>query len=254
MKASSIISVLALGATALARPKHGGHLPTTTVAGVEVVDTQIVRDARALIEKFPDFLYWHSMRTWLLGAAVLNANATLKAQVDLEAHALGTILHDLGWDMSPDSPWVTKENRFEVDGGLGAVRWIKAHKSYKSCVWTEARLERIFDGIALHGTFGIHPFKNIDTKWITNSVGFDGVNFTPQEVPIEKFNSVVAEFPKDSFQKGAIDTFTWMAATKPNGTYNTFVEPFGTHYVPGYNSTGKHSFDRITAGYVPDKN
>ncbi|KAK5637044.1 hypothetical protein RRF57_012756 [Xylaria bambusicola] len=254
MKANGIISVLALSATALARPKHGDHLPTTTVAGVEVVDTQIVRDARALIEKFPDYLYWHSMRTWLLGAAVLNANATLKAEVDLEAHALGTILHDLGWDMSPDSPWVTKENRFEVDGGLGAVRWIKAHKSYSPCVWTEARLERIFDGIALHGTFGIHPFKNIDTKWITNSVGFDGVNFTPPEVPIAKFNSVIAEFPKDSFQKGAIETFTWMAATKPNGTYNTFVEPFGTHYVPGYNSTGKHSFDRITAGWNPDKN
>ncbi|KAI0424212.1 hypothetical protein F5Y09DRAFT_325050 [Xylaria sp. FL1042] len=252
MKVSSIISVLALSATALAFPKYPTHqhIPTTVIAGVEVVDTQIVRDAHALIKKFPDYLYWHCMRTWLLGAATINANATLKAQVDLEAHALGTILHDLGWDMSPDSPWVTKERRFEVDGGLGAVAFIKAHKSYKPSIWTEARLERIFDGIALHGTFGIHPYKNVDSKWITNSVGFDGVNYTPVEVPSDKFDSIVAKFPKDSFQKGAIETFTWMCATKPNGTYNTFVEPFGTHYVPGYNATGKHSFDRITAGWT----
>ncbi|KAH8156049.1 hypothetical protein CIB48_g12197 [Xylaria polymorpha] len=253
MKVHNIISVLALSATALAAPKAKGHkhLPTTVIAGVEVVDTQIVRDAHDVIKKFPDFLYWHSLRTWLLGTATINANETLKAQVDLEAHALGTILHDLGWDMSPDSPWVTHENRFEVDGALGAVRFIKEHKSYTPCVWTDARLERIFDGIALHGTVGIHPFKNIDSKWITASVGFDGVNFQPTDVPADKFASIVAEYPKDSFQKGAIDTFTWMAATKPDATYNTFVEPFGTAYVDGYNATGHRSFDRITANYSP---
>ncbi|KAI0096936.1 hypothetical protein GGR51DRAFT_487943 [Nemania sp. FL0031] len=253
MKVNSIVSVLALSATAFASPKPKGHkhLPTTVIAGVEVVDTQIVRDAHALIAKFPDYLYFHCMRTWLLGAATINANETLKAEVDLEAHALGTILHDLGWDMSDDSPWVTHDNRFEVDGALGALRFIKEHKSYKPCYWNAARLERIFDGIALHGTVGIHPYKNVDSKWITNSVGFDGVNFTPEEVPTAEFNSVVAEFPKETFQAGAIETFTWMAATKPDATYNTFVEPFGTAYVPGYNATGHRSFDRITAGWNP---
>lgn len=100
MKVSSVVSALALSATAFAFPKFGDHkhLPTTVIAGVEVVDTQIVRDARAIIAKFPDYLHYHCMRVWLLGAATINANKTLKAEVDLEAHALGTILHDLGWD------------------------------------------------------------------------------------------------------------------------------------------------------------
>lgn len=146
---------------------------------------------------------------------------------------------------------MNSENRFEVDGALGAMRFIKSHKSYKACYWTPARLERIFDGIALHGTVGIHPFKNVDSKWITASVGFDGVNLTPDEVPIAKFNSIVAAYPKDDFQAGAIETFTWMAATKPDAVYNTFVEPFGTAYVPGFNATGHRSFDRITAGWNP---
>ncbi|KAI1183516.1 hypothetical protein F5B17DRAFT_434536 [Nemania serpens] len=253
MKVSSVVSALALSATAFAFPKFGDHkhLPTTVIAGVEVVDTQIVRDARAIIAKFPDYLHYHCMRVWLLGAATINANKTLKAEVDLEAHALGTILHDLGWDMSPNSPWITKENRFEVDGALGTLKFIKSHKSYRPSVWTPARLERIYDGIALHGSVGIHPYKNVDSKWITNSVGYDGVNFFPAEVPTDKFNSVVAKYPKDNFQKGAIETFTWLAATKPDAVYNTFVEPFGTYYVPGFNATGHRSFDRITTGWVP---
>jgi hypothetical protein len=106
MRVNSIMSVLALSAAAFAAPQPKGnkHLPTTIIAGVEVVDTPIVRDAQALISKFPNFLYFHCMRTWLLGAATINANKTLKAEVDLEAHALGTILHDLGWDsMYPTS-------------------------------------------------------------------------------------------------------------------------------------------------------
>ncbi|KAI0203392.1 hypothetical protein F4808DRAFT_43393 [Astrocystis sublimbata] len=253
MKTSTILSVLSLGAAALAAPKSfgGKKLPMTTFAGVEVVDTQLVRDAHALIKKFPDFLYWHSARTWLLGAAVINANETLKASVDLEAHAIGTILHDLGWDMSKDSPWVSKDRRFEVDGALGAVQFIKSHPSYCASTWTPARLERVFDGIALHGTVGIHEYKNIDTMWITESIGYDGVNFQPPIVPPAKFDSIVAELPKDNFQKGAIDTFSWMCATKAESTYNTFVQDFGTAYIEGYNATGHRSFDRVTAGYVP---
>ncbi|KAI0399498.1 hypothetical protein F4802DRAFT_34650 [Xylaria palmicola] len=254
MKAGSILSVLGLGATALASPQPKGHkhLPTTIIAGVEVIDTQIVRDAHNVIKKFPDFLYFHSARTWLLGSAVINANETLKAEVDLELHAVGTILHDLGWDRSENSPWVSKDKRFEVDGALGAVKWVKEHKSYKPCYWNEKRLERLFDGIALHGTVGIHPYKNIDTKWITESIGYDGIDYQAPEVPPEKFDSIVAQFPKETFQKGAIETFNWMCATKPEVTYNTFLEPFGDAYVDGYNSTGHRSFDRITVGYNPD--
>jgi hypothetical protein len=114
--------------------------------------------------------------------------------------------------------------------------------------WTEERLERVFDGIALHGTSGIHMYKNIDSKWITSSIGYDGINTIPTDVPSDKYKSILAEFPNQTFQKGAIETFTWLAATKPDATYNNFVELFGTAYVTGYNATGHHNFDRIVAG------
>ncbi|KAJ8107382.1 hypothetical protein ONZ43_g6749 [Nemania bipapillata] len=95
MKFLNVFASLAMVATASCTPKK---LPTTKLYGVEVVDTQIVRDAQAVIKNFTPYLHKHSLRTWLLGAAAINANKTLKASIDLELHAVTTILHDLGWD------------------------------------------------------------------------------------------------------------------------------------------------------------
>jgi hypothetical protein len=102
MKASSILSALALTSAAAARPRYAKrNVPTTKIANIEVVDTPLVRDAIKVVEAFiplQPYLYNHVMRSWLFGAAVFNNNATLKAEIDLEAHAIGTLLHDLGWD------------------------------------------------------------------------------------------------------------------------------------------------------------
>jgi hypothetical protein len=99
--AGLVSGLAATGATAAALKCRTEELPTTTIAGVEVINTKIVQDALALVEEFKPlqpYLYNHVVRTWLLGAAALNNNATLKAQVDLEVHALGSLLHDLAWD------------------------------------------------------------------------------------------------------------------------------------------------------------
>lgn len=101
--ATGVVSTLAAASAVVAAPKKcvRGELPTTTIAGVEVVDTQLVRDAHELVKEFiplQPYLYNHVVRTWLLGAAALNNNATLKAEVDLELHAVGSLLHDLAWD------------------------------------------------------------------------------------------------------------------------------------------------------------
>lgn len=100
---TGLVSGLAVAGAAVAAPskKCRSDLPTTKIAGVEVVDTQIVRDAHELVKAFiplQPYLYNHVVRTWLLGAAALNNNATLKAEVDIELHAVGSLLHDLGWD------------------------------------------------------------------------------------------------------------------------------------------------------------
>ncbi len=96
MKFSGVLSALTLAGAAAA-----AKYPTTTIAGVEVIDTPIVRQARKTIEVFnglQPYLYKHLYRTWLFGVAAINANETLKNSIDIELHAVGSILHDLGWD------------------------------------------------------------------------------------------------------------------------------------------------------------
>lgn len=101
MKFSGLVSCLAVAGAATAAPSKQCSLPTTKIANIEVVNTPLVQDALTLIKQFiplQPYLYNHLMRSWLFGAAALNNNATLKAMVDLEVHAVGTLLHDLGWD------------------------------------------------------------------------------------------------------------------------------------------------------------
>ncbi|KAI0514882.1 hypothetical protein F5B22DRAFT_608744 [Xylaria bambusicola] len=255
MKFSGVVSALALTGAAVARTgKAGKQLPTMKIANIEVVDTPIVRNAIKAVEEFiplQPYLYGHVMRSWLFGAAAFNNNATLKAQIDLEAHAIGTLLHDLGWDMREDSPWTTKEHRFEVDGGAGALKFIQQHPCSKK-EWPELRQMWVYDAIALQAISDIPDFKSIQTQWMIRSVGFEFPGPRSPLIKDEDYDSILAAFPNDYLFRGTNETFTWMAATKPNAVYNTFIQDFGTAYVPGFNATGHRLFDVIQGGLAAE--
>ncbi|TGJ85092.1 hypothetical protein E0Z10_g3705 [Xylaria hypoxylon] len=189
---------------------------TTKIAGVEVIDTQIVRDAHALIKKFPDYLYSHQLRSWLFGAAMINANATLKRQVDLEVHAVATLLHDLGWDMTPGSRWVSLDKRFEVDGAIGARTWLSEHPIGK--FWAPERVRKVFQSIALHGSGSIVNYFELEETVIVQSIGQDyhgPVNGVSQQT----YDTIAKAFPQTELLTGTNETFAWLAKIKPATTY-----------------------------------
>ncbi|KAI1269282.1 hypothetical protein F5Y18DRAFT_180440 [Xylariaceae sp. FL1019] len=234
---------------ALSGAAAAAKYPTTTLSGIEVIDTQLVRDVREQIKVFNElqpYLYKHLHRTWLFGVAAINANATLKSSIDLELHAVGTLMHDLGWDMREGSPWVSQEQRFEVDSGKGAVDFVKSKKcSNRTSAWDAVRLEKLYDGIALQTEGSIVSQKNIDTFWVYQSVLFEFPGPRNPLIPEADWNQILVDYPNDYLYRGSNATFTWMAEHKPTGTYNTFVQDFGTNYVPGYNATGYRLFDLI---------
>ncbi|KAI1495628.1 hypothetical protein F5X99DRAFT_402889 [Biscogniauxia marginata] len=243
MKVSSVASLLPFAVAVSAKPswsRSKAKFPTTTIAGVEVVDTQIVRDAQAVIRNMTDYLYKHQMRSWLFGAAMFNANETLKSQVDLEVHAVATMLHDLGWDMTPGSPWVTLDHRFEVDGAIGSRNFIRAHPDGK--YWDEGRVQLVWDGIALHGTSSISEYKETDVANIVRSIGLDytGPNYG---VTQEVYDGIVAEFPNDDLISGTNETFVWFCETKAAVTYDTWLQPWGDAFVEGYSAVGHRAVD-----------
>ncbi|GAP85975.1 putative cyanamide hydratase [Rosellinia necatrix] len=236
MKFLSVFS-LATAVTASLIPHR-----TTTIAGVEVIDTRIVRDAQALIRQFPDYLYSHQMRSWLFGVAMINANETLKRHVDLEVHAIATMLHDLGWDRTPGSRWVSPDKRFEVDGAIGARTWLSEHPIGR--FWAPERVRKVFQSIALHGSGSIVNFFELEETVIVQSIGQDyhgPTNGVTQSV----YDRIAKQFPQDELISGTNDTFTWLARTKPATTWDTWVQPWGDAFVEGYSAKGHRSFDNI---------
>ncbi|KAI1193411.1 hypothetical protein F5X97DRAFT_328578 [Nemania serpens] len=255
MKFSGLAYLLAGAATAAqvqCRPSTGRPLPTTKIANIEVVYTPLVQDAIKLIKGFiplQPYLYNHLMRSWLYGAAAFNNNATLKASIDLELHAVGTLLHDLGWDMRPNSPWHTPNIPFEVDSALGAVDFVKQHKSAN---WDANRLERMHDGITLQGMTAYLNGKNIDTNWLVQSVIFEFPGPRSPLIRNEDYDSILKEFPNDTVFRGTNETFTWLTITKPEGTRGTFIDFFGVSYVPGYGKQSNVAFELITGGVAAE--
>ncbi|GAP90324.1 putative cyanamide hydratase [Rosellinia necatrix] len=240
MKAAVLLS---LAATAIAgcTPKY----PTTTIAGIEVVDTQLVRDALSLIKNsgLNDYVVKHQIRSWLYGAQQLNNNATLKSLVDPEAQAITILLHDLGWDMSPDSAWTTKEFRFEIDSANGARSFVQNHPDGKR--WSKAKVQQMWDAIALQGAYSLAAHKEPLVWGSIQGIAVDyrgagvfGINQTIVD-------QVVAEFPNDDLLYGTNETFKWFCEYKPETTYDTWVEGWGTYFVEGYDATGHRQVDQF---------
>lgn len=240
MKAAVLLS-LAASATAACVPKY----PTTTIAGIEVVDTQLVRDALSLIKNsgLKDYVVKHQIRSWLYGAQQLNNNATLKSIVDPEAQAITILLHDLGWDQSPDSAWTTKELRFEVDSANGARNFVQNHPDGKK--WSKTKVQQMWDAIALQGAYGLASQKEPLVWGSIQGIAVDyrgaGVFGINQTI----IDQVVAEFPNDDLLTGTNETFKWFCEYKPETTYDTWVEGWGTYFVEGYDATGHRQIDQF---------
>ncbi|KAI1323919.1 hypothetical protein F5Y16DRAFT_412371 [Xylariaceae sp. FL0255] len=208
MKTAAIFSSIAAVAASAActnanAPVTGPKMYQTIMfGGVEVIDTPVVREVRNLVKTlFTPFLYKHVARTDL---------------VDVEAHAVATLMHDMGWDMTPNSPWFTLDNCFEVDGLNGALKNMNLQTSTV-------------------------PTVNL----IVNSIQLDNPGVEYPGISNQTLNTIFATLPNFDIAAGANETSTWMCEIKPDYTYGTIEEQFGTAYVPGYNATGHHAFDII---------
>jgi HD superfamily phosphodiesterase len=88
------------------------------LAGIEVTDTALVRDAVELARtSLEPYLFNHSMRSWLFGI-LLSEHA--ERPPDPELLAVSAVLHDLGL-----ADRYTAEERFEVDGANAARAFLK---------------------------------------------------------------------------------------------------------------------------------
>lgn len=190
---------------------------TRELAGITVVDTPLVRSAETYAQQHSSFaLYKHVMRSWLYGVLMINANQTLSDHIDLEVHAVSSLLHDLGWDQDVESTVVSTDRRFEVDGAIAAREFIHTHGNKKK--WNEGRVQLVWDAIALHTERSIAFYKELDVQVVSQGIQMDffgpsyGVTET-QYAPVE------ALFPKNDLMRSVNETLVWLCGTKPATTY-----------------------------------
>ena len=215
------LAYLALMATWLPSLTHAVPRPDPSprriIAGVSVVDTPIVRAAQQFArEHSDDKLYNHVMRAWLFGTLMLDHNETLRVFVDEEVQAVALILHDLGANHSLDSPFVTLDRRFEVDGAFAARSFIRAHRDGRH--WEERRVQLVWDAIALHAEPKFALFKEPDVVavYLGNNLDFSGPTLGVTEA---EYAVVVAEFPKSNHKDMVLESITWYCRNKPLSTY-----------------------------------
>jgi hypothetical protein len=191
--------------------------PMRNIAGVSVIDTPIVRAAQSLARQHSaDFAYNHVMRSWLFGALLLKHNATLSDSVDLEVHAVATLLHDLGWDQTPGSPFISLDRRFEVDGAFAARDFVRNNVHGKQ--WSDRRVQLVWDAIALHTIPSISNYKELEVMSTGRGIlsDFQG---PLGGVTAQEYAAVVTSFPATEMRNGMNSTIIWLCQTKPATTY-----------------------------------
>lgn len=190
--------------------------PNTTIAGLTVIDTPIVRLAQEFTRNHStEAVFKHQMRAWLFGSLIIAGNETLKNSVDLEIQAVSALLHDLGWDLTPNSPVTSLDHRFEVDGAIAARKFLD---QYGDENWDERRKQLVWDAIALHTTRTIAYYKEYEVQ-VTSmgiSVDYDGLR---TGITNETFQQVITEYPNFDLKSATNDTFTAICAYKPAQTY-----------------------------------
>ncbi|KAK3368733.1 hypothetical protein B0H63DRAFT_80781 [Podospora didyma] len=229
-------------------PLPGSHgpspaLPRRTIAGVSVLDTPLVRAAEQYMRDHSnDLVYKHVMRTWLFGTLMVNNNATLRNLVDPEVQAVSLLLHDLGFDRTPNSRLVSPDRRFEVDGAIAARDFIRDHRDGRR--WDEHRVQLVWDAIALHTEQKYALYKEPDVAAVSTGIFMDFAG-PSNGVTQAQYAAVVAGFPNDGLRDSVKDIFSWLCRTKPVSTYDTFMQPFGERFVANYSAVGGRTIDFV---------
>ncbi|KAL2137748.1 hypothetical protein VTI28DRAFT_8388 [Corynascus sepedonium] len=235
-----------------ATPRPRPHpLPRRELAGVSVLDTPIVRAAQQFARKHSDDrLYNHVVRAWLFGTLLLDHNETLRAVVDEEVQAVGLLLHDLGANHSFDSPFVTHDRRFEVDGAYAARDFVLAHADGGPARWSDYRSQRLWDSIALHAEakFALHKEPDVVAVYWGNNLDFSG---PAHGVTEDEYAAVLEAFPKVNQREQVLEGIIWYCRHKPETTYDTFMQPYGEMFVPGYSAVGHRAIDGILGNEPP---
>lgn len=193
-----------------------------TIAGIEIPDTQLVREATALVrEAADDTLFHHSRRVFLWGS--LKARSR-ELEIDPELAYVGAMFHDLG--LTPRHR--RTDQRFEIDGAdLARGFLLDQGRSGE-----EART--VWLAIALHTTPEVPLHLPGDVAVVTLGVETDVLGFDLDEITAAERAAVVAAHPRPDFKRQILQRFYDGMAERPETTFGTMNDDVLAHFDPAF--------------------
>lgn len=195
----------------------------TTIAGIEIPDTPLIRATTEFVrEAEDDLLFHHSRRVFLFGAL---QGRRLGLDPNLELLYVGAMFHDIGLT----EPYRTSSTlRFEVDGANAARDFLLEHGVDES----DAR--KVWLGIALHTTPGVPEFLEPETALVTAGVETDVLGIGCDALTDDVLDAVTAAHPRPDFKRRILHAFTEGVRQRPDSTFGTVNADVLAHYDPSF--------------------
>jgi HD superfamily phosphodiesterase len=192
------------------------------IGDIVVPDTELVRDATALIrEAENDLLFNHSRRVYLFGALQGRLRGL---QPDLELLYVGAMFHDIGLT----ERYRTSMARFEVDGANAARDFLRDHGVDK------ASIRKVWLSIALHTTPNIPEFLDPEIALVTAGVETDVLGIGRDDLSPEALQAVTAAHPRPDFKRQILQAFTDGMKHRPLSTFGTVNADVLAHFDPSF--------------------
>jgi hypothetical protein len=194
---------------------------TQILGGITVIDTPLVTRALDFARTHSEpFLFNHAVRSWLFAVRLGQLQGVAH---DAEVVAVGSLLHDLGLTNS-----FTGKKRFEIEGADAARAFAREQGL------DDARVQLIWDTVALNSTPSIALHKEAEVALCTAGIGLDYGGPQYDQIPPDEMNSILTEFPRLDMKRCFTDSVCAIVKARPETTYDNFARDFGERFVPGY--------------------
>ncbi|WP_280438071.1 HD domain-containing protein [Nocardia carnea] len=171
-------------------------LPETTLAN------QAMKFAKRIL---PEFIYNHSIRSYLFGRALAQAGGLRPgSHYDDELVFISCMLHDSGLSDEGNGA-----QRFEVDGADLAASFLRDHRV------EEERIDLAWDAIALHTSDGIAHRKGPVVSVTQLGIAADILGRERENIPKKFADQVHAAFPRENLGYALADAVVVQALRNP---------------------------------------
>jgi hypothetical protein len=195
---------------------------TEVIAGVQIPDSVLVKDATEMIrDTTNELIFHHSRRVFLFGS--LQARR-LNISPDAEMLYTAALFHDTG--LVP--PYRGTTQRFEMDSADTARAFLTSHgfsATETNVVWT---------AIALHTTPEVPYAMDPVIAATTAGVETDVLGIRLDAIGSAAISAVTAVHPRPNFKSEILQAFTDGFKDRPDTTFGTVNADVLEHFVPGF--------------------